>query len=142
MRISLSTLIRWFRIANRDPFRFSDIRRVVLQKFGLDSLQSQKHSALGFEIVTLFSAHLLTSTLGLAGKKLRLSIQAFENAKAKEFPEGNADYLIQKMSDNFYELLLQREFVGFIEGNMEWLRKYYSVPDDAISMLGARSGSK
>lgn len=108
-----------------------------MQKFGLDSLQSQKHSALELEIIKEQA-----TALGMAGRKLRLVIQAFETAKAHSFPEDNMDLLIHEISESVYGLILQREFIGFIEGNMEWVRKYYRIPDEAVAIFGRNTEPK
>ncbi len=107
-----------------------------MQKFGLDSLQSQNH-ALELEI---FKEQ--ATALGAAGKKLRLSIQKFESAKSEGFPKHNEAVLLKNMADSFYGLMIQREFVGFIEGNIEWIRKHYSIPDEVISLLGRRNATR
>ncbi|MBU3003203.1 hypothetical protein [Paraglaciecola arctica] len=94
-----------------------------MQKLGIDNLQSQKLSELELEIVDMQS-----TSLGIAGKKLRKSIDEYEKAKTKLFPKNNQTRLLQKVADNTYELMLQREFIGFIDGNSEWVRKHFAVP--------------
>ena len=101
-----------------------------MQKFGLDNLQSQKLSELELEIVDIQS-----SSLGIAGKKLRQSIDEYETAKTKLFPKNNQTLLLQKVADNTYELMLQREFIGFIDGSSEWIKKHYGVPQEAFSFF-------
>jgi hypothetical protein len=108
-----------------------------LQKFGLDSLQSQKHTALELEI---FKEQ--ATALGAAGKKLRLSIQKFASAKSEGFPKNNEAVLLEDMAESFYALVIQREFAGFIEANIEWVRKHYSIPDEVMSLMGSRKATR
>ena len=101
-----------------------------MQKFGLDNLQSHKHSELELEIIDMQS-----SALGLAGKKLQLSIQEYTQAKEKLFPKDNKAILLQIISENAYELMLQREFIGFVDGNMQWIQKHYAIPHEAFKAV-------
>jgi hypothetical protein len=104
-----------------------------LQKFGLDTLQTQKRTALELDIVKEQA-----SALGIAGRKLQCALDAFATAELRGFPEENADRLLDAIAEAAYGLLLQREFLGFIEGNLAWVRSCYDIPDRAMALLGTK----
>src|ERR1700727_355709 len=88
-----------------------------LQKFGLDSLKSEKMSALELEI-----AKEKSTSLGTAGKKLRDSIARYKqsNSPIDVAPEER-DRLLAFVLANVQELVVQRELVGFVHDNMSWI---------------------
>ncbi|TQV68188.1 hypothetical protein FKG94_24190 [Exilibacterium tricleocarpae] len=102
-----------------------------MQKFGLDSLRTEKLSALELEIVEEQAG-----ALGRAGKKLRMSLERYESAQKNGATEAEQADLINQISSCAWELLLQREFVGFVQGNMTWITKHYKIPREAIRNLG------
>ncbi|RBP47155.1 hypothetical protein [Arenicella xantha] len=62
--------------------------------------------------------------------------------KVNEIEGGGAEQemrLLKEISNNVWELVLQREFVGFIEGNLQWIKQNYVIPDEAFNMLGKSS---
>lgn len=105
-----------------------------MQKFGLQRNNASKHGAIELEIVREQA-----SALGRAGKKLRISLENYEKRSKFEISVNQEQESIKEISDNVWELMLQREFLGFIENNLKWVRENYLIPDAAIKYLG-RSG--
>lgn len=105
-----------------------------MQKFGLQRNSSSRHSVLELEIVREQA-----SALGRAGKKLRISLERYE-ALIHQSPSANQQQtVIKEISGNLWELMLQREFLGFTENNLRWVRQNYLIPDSAIDILGIQS---
>ena len=102
-----------------------------MQKFGLQTHRSPKNSTLDLEI-----AREQATSLGRAGKKLRLSLENYEHERHSGLSEKEELNLIYEISQNVWALMLQREILGFIEGNMKWVRENYVIPDAAINTLG------
>jgi hypothetical protein len=107
-----------------------------LQKFGLDNLRSEKLGSLEFEIVEDQA-----SALGRAGDKLKTYVELYRAEKEELFPKHDEDILLQQISDATYDLLVQREFIGFMDGNLEWIQKCYEIPQEAINRLGTKMSS-
>jgi hypothetical protein len=102
-----------------------------MQKFGLDSLSSKRYSALEFEIVKEQA-----SALGIAGRNLQFSLDKYYKETKSTIDKEFEKQLINDISSHLRSLLLQREFVGFVHGNMDWVKKNYNVPTRAIQILG------
>ena len=102
-----------------------------MQKFGLQTNRSSQHSAIELEI-----AREQASALGRAGRKLRISLEYYESQRHKGLSGNEENSLIKEISENVWALMLQREFLGFIEDNMKWVRENYVIPDAAIKNLG------
>jgi hypothetical protein len=96
-----------------------------------------KRTALELEIVKEQAG-----ALGIAGKKLHLSLEAYVTAELQAFPGKNEDKLLSAIAEAVYGLLLQREFLGFIEGNLEWICSSYRIPDKAMPLLGRTNKSQ
>jgi hypothetical protein len=104
-----------------------------LQKFGLDSLKSEKMSALELEI-----AKEKSTALGIAGKKLRDSIAEYrQSISHNDVAWEERDRLLAAVLANVQALIVQRELVGFIHDNMHWINQTYDVPKEALAKLGA-----
>ena len=117
-------------IARRDHI---DEWRCRLQKFGLDSLKSEKMSALELEI-----AKEKSTALGIAGKKLRDSIAEYrQSISHNDVASEERDRLLASVLANVQALIVQRELVGFIHDNMHWINQTYDVPKEALAKLGA-----
>jgi len=102
-----------------------------MQKFGLQTNRSSHHSAIEVEIVREQA-----SALGRAGKKLRISLESYEKQRYKALSESEEKSFIKEISENVWALMLQREFLGFIDNNLNWVRENYVIPDAAIAILG------
>ena len=107
-----------------------------MQKFGLQRNSSSKHSAIELEI-----AKEQASALGRAGRKLRLSLESYQSKFDRNFNTEQKNELLCEIADNVWALVLQREFVGFIEGNLKWVRENYVIPDEAINMMGKKTSA-
>lgn len=103
-----------------------------MQKFGLQTNRSSHHSAIELEI-----AREQASALGRAGRKLRISLEAYESKRHTELSESEEKSLLKDISENVWALILQREFLGFIENNLNWVREHYVIPNAAIESLGS-----
>ncbi|USD39291.1 MULTISPECIES: DUF6665 family protein [Ferrimonas] len=101
-----------------------------MQKFGLDSLRSDKYSSLESEI-----AKEKATTLGRAGKRLQQAIDHYY-ADIDGAGESQRQSLVEAVTDAVWALILQREFSGFCHQNLEWITEHYDVPQEAISRLG------
>lgn len=104
-----------------------------MQKFGLQRSRVAKYSAIELEI-----AREQASALGRAGRKLRLSLESYQIKLDRGLVAEKEDIYLREISNNVWELVLQREFVGFIEGNMKWIKANYSIPEEALTMLGSQ----
>ncbi|MFT5137216.1 MAG: hypothetical protein ACI8XV_002253 [Arenicella sp.] len=102
-----------------------------MQKFGLQRISSSRHTALELEI-----AREQASTLGRAGRKLRLSLEEYECSLDHGLSKEQKNIFLTEIAKDVWALLLQREFVGFVEGNLNWVMGNYVIPEEAIKMLG------
>ncbi|MFT5612213.1 MAG: hypothetical protein ACI9WC_002918 [Arenicella sp.] len=105
-----------------------------MQKFGLQRNSSSRHSALELEI-----AREQASALGRTGRKLRLSLEAYQSSLDHDLSSQHKNKQLTEIANNVWALLLQREFIGFVEGNLVWVRSNYIIPEQAISMLGKQT---
>ncbi|HEY6619521.1 MAG TPA: DUF6665 family protein [Steroidobacteraceae bacterium] len=104
-----------------------------MQKFGLDSLKSDKLSALELEI-----AKEKSTALGVAGQRLRESIVKYRQSISNiAVSSDERDSLLASVSANVQALIVQRELVGFTQDNMNWIDQTYDVPKEALAKLGA-----
>ena len=102
-----------------------------MQKFGLDSFSGKRHSALEFEIVKEQA-----SALGIAGRKLNEALERYYRSE-KEQSEEDLEDLLNDVVDKVWGLLLQREFLGFLHDNVDWISKKYNIPEAVFKRLGA-----
>lgn len=103
-----------------------------MQKFGLERHASGQPNAIELEL-----AKEKATSLGRAGRKLELSLENYNNLLAKNLSEDEESRLISEISSNVWELMLQREFVGFVEGNLQWIRDNYVIPERVIKLMGS-----
>lgn len=102
-----------------------------MQKFGLQRNSASQFSAIELEIVREQA-----SALGRAGKKLRLSLEEYQVKLDDGVSRDHRSALLKSIANNVWELVLQREFVGFIDGNLAWITANYVVPKEAIALIG------
>lgn len=102
-----------------------------MQKFGLQTNKAIKNTAIELEVVREQA-----SALGRAGKKLRLSLEEYEAKRHTIRDDRQERVLIKEISENVWALMLQREFLGFIDGNLSWVCDNYVIPQAAIESLG------
>jgi hypothetical protein len=100
-----------------------------MQKFGLDTQRTQKLSVLEVEILREQA-----TALGRAGKRLRVSIERFSVTQSTTATDERK--LIDEVAANVWELSLQREFVGMVQGNLEWIAEHYAIPREVLKKLG------
>lgn len=109
-----------------------------MQKFGLQRNSSSRYHAVELEIIKEQA-----SVLGRSGRKLRLSLESYQlmNCQNQGLNDNTAssnlehDAILQ-ISNNVWELILQREFLGFTERNVQWVRSNYVIPESAFKRLG------
>lgn len=111
-------------------FRYKEHQR-HMQKFGLQTNRSSHNCTIEVEI-----AREQASSLGRAGKKLRISLERYEAQRHNVLNESDERAHINEISESVWALMLQREFLGFIENNVNWVRENYIIPDAAIENLG------
>ena len=102
-----------------------------MQKFGLRTNRSARLNALELEIVREQA-----SALGRAGRSLRLSLEAYNKALGGELSKEEEQTQVHDIADKLWALILQREFLGFTENNIEWIKDNYRVPEQAIASVG------
>lgn len=106
-----------------------------MQKFGLQTSKRSAHSVLEVEIVKEQA-----SALGRAGRKLRLSLERYQQSQGKDSHKDISSTLedpnLLEISNNVWELMLQREFLGFTENNLQWVLSNYVIPQLALDRLG------
>jgi hypothetical protein len=106
--------------------------RSRLQKFGLDSLKTQKLSALELE----FAKEKLTA-LAIAGKQLQISIAKYRRSISQDGTTSDErDRLLARLAANIQALIVQRELIGLTHNNIQWVVQAYDVPTEALAKLG------
>jgi hypothetical protein len=83
-----------------------------------------------------------STSLGIAGKNLRDSIEKYRQSTSQNAvaSEERGRFLASVLA-NVQALVIQRELVGFIHDNMNWIIETYDLPKEALTKLGA-SGKK
>ena len=76
------------------------------------------------------------SALGRAGKKLRLSLEKYQHHLEHDLSLEQENDFFNEIADNVWELVLQREFIGFVHGNLIWVKENYVIPSEALNRLG------
>jgi hypothetical protein len=81
--------------------------------------------------------------LGVAGKQLRDALAAYARHVEGGGLAGQSrtEHLLNEVANKAYALLLQREFVGLVHNNMEWLIATFDLPPEIWSRLGAQPGA-
>ncbi|MFT6406867.1 MAG: hypothetical protein ACJAQ6_000277 [Arenicella sp.] len=106
-----------------------------MQKFGLQRKSSFPNSAIELEL-----AKEQASALGRTGKKLRLSLERYQMNQGHDSNLEISNTLqasdIREISNNLWELMLQRELLGFCDNNLSWILENYVVPQAAIDCIG------
>ena len=106
-----------------------------MQKFGLQTRSRSAHSALEVEVVKEQA-----TALGRAGRKLSLSLEHYQLSHGtnshKDISITLENSYLLEISNNVWELMLQREFLGFTENNFQWVLSNYHIPQPALDRLG------
>ncbi len=106
-----------------------------MEKFGLRADRSARNTALELEIVKEQA-----SALGIAGRALRLSLERYQKSFASSHQNDDSETLMQDIADKLWALVLQREFLGFIDGNIDWVKANYHIPEAAFRKMGSKRG--
>jgi hypothetical protein len=78
-----------------------------------------------------------STALGIAGKKLHDSIGKYKQSVSREgMVSDERDRLLADVVTNIQALIVQRELVGFIHENMQWINQTYDVPAEVLAKLG------
>ena len=106
-----------------------------MQKFGLQRNSSSKYRAIELEVVKEQA-----SALGRAGRELRLSLERYQKNQGSDSNANISNTLenldVIEISNNVWELILQRELLGFTESNLQWVLSNYLIPQPALDRLG------
>jgi hypothetical protein len=103
-----------------------------VQKFGLESLKTQKMSALALEI-----AKEKSTALGVAGKNLQIAIEKYRQSITDDgIASDERERLLATVAAKIQALIVQRELVGLIHDNMKWVVETYDIPKEALAKLG------
>jgi hypothetical protein len=91
------------------------------------------HNALELEI---FKEQ--AGALGSAGKLLSTSLKKHQEHIQNGGREGDpvTEELLDEIAQRAYELMLQREFVGFTQNNAAWLLQGFALPPGVLRKLG------
>jgi hypothetical protein len=79
--------------------------------------------------------------LGLAGKKLQESIDAFNRAARQAETSVDHDRLLGDIASRAWALMVQRELMGFTHENLRWVLDRFDVPDGALRKMGQQEGA-
>lgn len=76
--------------------------------------------------------------LGVAGRQLCDALAAYSShiQGGGVGGQGRTEQLLDDVAGKAYALLLQREFVGLVHNNMEWLRATFDLPPEVWGRLG------
>jgi hypothetical protein len=78
-----------------------------------------------------------STALGIAGKRLLDSIVKYRQSSSHQgVASDERDRLLAVVATNIQALIIQRELVGLIHENMQWVVQTYDIPDEAIAKLG------
>lgn len=96
-----------------------------------------RHNALKYELLRE-----QVSALGMAGKQLRevLATHSDHVALGGLAGQPRTEQLLDEIAGKVYALLLQRELLGFVHNNMEWLSATFDLPAGVWRRVGATAG--
>ncbi|SHG94767.1 hypothetical protein [Ferrimonas marina] len=79
-----------------------------------------------------------SGALGRAGAALAAAIARYhENPNARE---EQREQLLDEIADRCWQLQMQREFTGFVDGNREYIQRHYAPPAEAMARMGKPRG--
>ena len=107
-----------------------------MQKFGLDTVLEKTKKLDDFEELEFEILKETSSALGRAGRKLRESIESHKEGMKSGFKDKAEIEHLQEIGNDFHALMIQRELIGFIESNVNWIQKFYEIPEGAYKFLG------
>jgi hypothetical protein len=94
-----------------------------------------RHNTLQYE---LFREQ--AGALGIAGRQLQDALIVYSKHVEGGGLAGQSrtEQLLDEVANKVYALLLQREFVGFVHNNMEWLSATFDLPTEIWPRIGAQ----
>ncbi|MFQ6371233.1 hypothetical protein [Shewanella sp. YIC-542] len=101
-------------------------------KSGLASLRGNKQTLLEQEIAKEQSA-----ALGKAGERLKAALEGYNADKAARFQQHSQAWHHQQLTDAVYNLMLTREFLGFVDSNLEWICQQYQLPRAVLQQFAS-----
>ena len=93
-----------------------------------------RHNVLEYELVRE-----QVGALGIAGKQLRdaLTVHSKHLERGGLAGQSRTEQLLDEVASNVYALLLQRELVGLVHNNIEWLSATFELPAGIWARVGA-----
>ena len=92
-----------------------------------------KESAAGLELEI---AREQAESLGRAGQRLQKSIDEFDRALQLRGDARDDEGHLREIASRAWELMVQRELVGFTHDNLQWVIDRFDIPEAALSKLG------
>ncbi len=74
-----------------------------------------------------------SGALGRAGDSLKNAIEHYRTLSSSHPKKGAA---LNAVSEALWQLQMQREFVGFVDSNLETILAEFDVPEEALTKLG------
>lgn len=68
------------------------------------------------------------SALGRAGERLETALKCCRQAQQDNKPSNQLEYLCAAAATRLWELAVQRELLGFVHRNEEWIKECYQIP--------------
>ncbi|MCL1073548.1 hypothetical protein [Shewanella dokdonensis] len=99
-------------------------------KASLANLRGSKQTVLEREI-----AKEQSTALGKAGRRLKATLDAYQTDSACQFRRHTEAWHIQQLTDAVYALMVTREFLGFVDCNLEWICQQYPLPQAVLENL-------
>ncbi|WP_133038134.1 hypothetical protein [Shewanella fodinae] len=99
-------------------------------KASLANLRGSKQTVLEKEI-----AKEQSTALGKAGRRLKAALEAYEADKTCQFRRHIEEWHIQQLTEAVYALMVTREFLGFVDCNLEWICQQYPLPQAVLKNL-------
>jgi DNA topoisomerase VI subunit B len=104
-----------------------------VQKFGLDALLHGKPSPLELEI-----AKERAGALGRTGRRLQKSLDVYAKELGSRARPEKIERMVEEIAAIVFEFLTQRETMGLVHENLEWVLKTYDLPDAVLAKLGVK----
>jgi hypothetical protein len=98
-----------------------------------------RHNPLDYEILMEQAG-----ALGIAGRQLKAALDEHQKHVMQGGRDGEprTEELLDEVASRIYALVLQREFVGFAQNNIEWLQHAFALPAGVLSRLGSLPGQR
>ncbi|QUN04855.1 hypothetical protein KDN34_11470 [Shewanella yunxiaonensis] len=103
-------------------------------KASLAQLRGSKQTVLEKEL-----AKEQSTALGKAGRRLTAALEAYQSDKAHQFRRHTEAWHHQQLTEAVYSLMVTREFLGFVDCNIEWICQQYPLPPAVLENLVPKS---